>query len=356
MPANSEGDVVAPEPCRCGACVSGDAHPNRRLHETVNRLLELVVPAERAHCVATMLEQNALDATKDDLEAITGLPRQDIAAASEQRRSSQVESAVNLFRAAQEIGWDAPSRKTLVSGVKAHMSGKALPPGFSSGMSVKVNGRRVQLRCPDLADSMLIFREIYLEHQYATSPVVSRVFDLGANVGMSAVYFSAMNPEAAVVCVEPMPANLTFLRENLETNGVRASVIAAAVGAERGTMTMNYYPEHFGCSGMQEFDGYQKETIKVDVLPFAEVVSGRDYGLKIDIEGGEHAIVDFPDLIANAAWVVGEVHYRADHALENAPRFERLLQKHFEMQLSPPYAMMQQEQVVRSFRSLKRRP
>lgn len=48
------------------------------------------------------------------------------------------------------------------------------------------------------------------------------------------------------------------------------------------------------------------------MIPFDKIVNGKGYGLKIDIEGGEGSLAEFPSIINNAAWIVGELHYSAD--------------------------------------------
>jgi hypothetical protein len=69
----------------------------------------------------------------------------------------------------------------------------------------------------------------------------------------------------------------------------------------------------------------QPKTQEVQVLPFDKIVSGSDYGLKIDIEGAEACLVDYPSVIKNAAWIVGELHYSGD------TRRDSLIDEYFEI-------------------------
>src|SRR5262245_22207843 len=68
------------------------------------------------------------------------------------------------------------------------------------------------------------------EHEYYRLPLLAppkTILDLGANIGLTAVYFSRLFPMAALACVEPVPENLRVLARNLELNAIRATVIPA---------------------------------------------------------------------------------------------------------------------------------
>ncbi len=60
------------------------------------------------------------------------------------------------------------------------------------------------------------------------------VVDVGAHVGYVAMVVARFHPQARIVCVEPNPAALHYLRRNLARNGIAASVVAAAVADAPG--------------------------------------------------------------------------------------------------------------------------
>ncbi|MCA9972614.1 MAG: FkbM family methyltransferase, partial [Anaerolineales bacterium] len=60
------------------------------------------------------------------------------------------------------------------------------------------------------------------------------IVDIGANIGMAAVWFAYHNPGRAVYCFEPLPPNVALIRQNCP----RAHVQQVAVGARRGQMTL----------------------------------------------------------------------------------------------------------------------
>ena len=63
------------------------------------------------------------------------------------------------------------------------------------------------------------------------------IFDAGANIGASCVYFSALYPRSQVVAIEPEKNNCALLRLNSEGRPIR--VIEGAIGGEPGTLFLS---------------------------------------------------------------------------------------------------------------------
>jgi len=63
------------------------------------------------------------------------------------------------------------------------------------------------------------------------------IFDAGANIGASCVYFSALYPRSEVVAIEPEKNNCALLRLNSEGRSIR--VIEGAIGDEPGKLFLN---------------------------------------------------------------------------------------------------------------------
>src|SRR5215510_9475917 len=82
-----------------------------------------------------------------------------------------------------------------------------------------ISGRSVTLYIrTDLALSdWITFRGIWIHHDYF-HPLISRcrtILDIGANIGLAAVWFKALIPEAELACIEPDPRNLPLARLNV---------------------------------------------------------------------------------------------------------------------------------------------
>ena len=60
-----------------------------------------------------------------------------------------------------------------------------------------------------------VFRKVFLLEEYFLPHQNPRfVIDAGANVGISAVYFASLYPQATIFCVEPEPANIRQFGKN----------------------------------------------------------------------------------------------------------------------------------------------
>lgn len=167
-----------------------------------------------------------------------------------------------------------------------------------------------------------IHAEIFTEHAYLRHgielPPRPVVVDVGANIGLFALYVVGQRPEATVLACEPMPDTLAALRANTElheTSGV--TVVPHAVGrAREDAVPFTFYPRMPGNSTRYPEDkavgeevsvaliGEQRhreamrtQQVPVDVRRFSEVVAELDPSapldlVKIDVEGAELDVLE----------------------------------------------------------------
>jgi FkbM family methyltransferase len=86
-----------------------------------------------------------------------------------------------------------------------------------------------------------VFRGAY-DAWLPVSPAPGWIFDLGANIGDSAVWFLARYPDARVISIEPEPANYELARRNLEPYGDRVILLHAAVWPSDGEVRVRTVP------------------------------------------------------------------------------------------------------------------
>src|SRR6202020_2027458 len=99
--------------------------------------------------------------------------------------------------------------------------------------------RRPPLRANNGADAF-VHSEVF-EHKYYRLPLrfaPATILDLGANIGLSAIYFARCYPESRIACGEPVPENARLLIRNLRDNAVEAEVLAAAIDAQNGVVAI----------------------------------------------------------------------------------------------------------------------
>jgi FkbM family methyltransferase len=69
------------------------------------------------------------------------------------------------------------------------------------------------------------------------------VVDIGANIGMFALWTEPQIPGGRLICIEPNPRALECLRMNIRQNNLRnVTIVPAAAGCEHGTMELVYHP------------------------------------------------------------------------------------------------------------------
>ena len=177
---------------------------------------------------------------------------------------------------------------------------------------------------------------------------VKTVVDIGANAGISAVYFAASFPRAEVHAFEPDPGNCELLRMNAAASG-RIHVHAFALGPRDGELTL-YDSDDAANSG-----GFSAHTLGVNSTCGKKVPmrhAGRCFAelgirsvdvLKIDTEGAEWDILTAvgPALLGEVRVIMGELHGTRDFALLDylQPMFDIGLKKQIRSRLFNFYAL-----------------
>lgn len=163
--------------------------------------------------------------------------------------------------------------------------------------------------------------EIFYSRYYELPPAVERVLgprdrdcsvlDLGANIGLFGVWLLGERPNARIEAFEPDPANLEVLRQlvALHGRGDRWLVVPAAAAPFDGEI--RFRTGDFTCS---QIDATADTSVAaVDVM---ERIAAVDL-LKMDIEGGEWAILGDPRFAASPPPAV-VLEYHPDGAPEGA--------------------------------------
>lgn len=136
------------------------------------------------------------------------------------------------------------------------------------------------------------------------------IIDLGANIGVAAVYFSIVFPDARIVCLEPASRNLDLLRTNTKAlNNVE--VLHGAIGSQDGELTL--FDPGIGNNGFRTFGPQVDavETVKAYSVPTLLKLfpDSEPFLIKIDIEGAEKQMFsDNTDWIDQFRVIIIEIH------------------------------------------------
>lgn len=121
------------------------------------------------------------------------------------------------------------------------------------------------------------------------------IVDVGANVGLAALFFLEQSPGARLVCVEPEPANFRLLQRNLR--GTPAVAVHAALAAADGTVKIDSSPLGYNAKVSAETGTTEVTAVAMPTLLHSQGLAWVDL-LKIDIEDYEREVFARP-----AAWL-----------------------------------------------------
>jgi FkbM family methyltransferase len=153
---------------------------------------------------------------------------------------------------------------------------------------------RVTLRLRNFESLKTVFSVFCREDYRIGSERPLHFLDIGANVGISAVYFLSRHSRNTVRCYEPDSGNLEFLRENLEPFGARARVEEKAVGTTRDDLLLYRAADGKYSSTLPSPDAIAVQRIQADAFAdvLAEVqVMGWPSVVKLDVEGIERQLI-----------------------------------------------------------------
>ena len=123
----------------------------------------------------------------------------------------------------------------------------------------------------------------------------SRVLDIGANIGMTAIALSQICPRGRIAAIEPLPRTFQYLQRNVAKAAFsNIKIFNFALGSNEGPVLMQGHPSNFASSFIA--DNYKipnsdhfAEKVMVRRLDaaFSELSLDRLDFMKVDVEGFE---------------------------------------------------------------------
>lgn len=170
-------------------------------------------------------------------------------------------------------------------------------------IQIKSTGKKKEILLRTYDGDIDIFFEIFYHKIYdlpQVDPVSIRtIVDLGANVGMSVLYFLQQYPQANVLCVEPEPSNFSQLSKNLSTeiNNGKVTALEMAVMNEDGNVFFESAAIKYN-SKIKDGNGAANiKAICMNTLLDRFSIDHIDL-LKVDVEGAEKYIFS-----SNTGWL-----------------------------------------------------
>jgi len=184
------------------------------------------------------------------------------------------------------------------------------------------NTRKYKIRIEELildiylrlySGDFFIFHEIFLDpcyvipQRYLTE--VTNIIDLGANIGLTTIFFATRFPKATCVCVEPEISNLQILKKNVSWLQDRGKIIEGAVSDCSGPAIFDTSSWSWG----GHLDGQREQGQLVQCYTMKEVLENSGLSnvdiLKVDIEGAERQLFSGNnDWLENVRVIIIELH------------------------------------------------
>lgn len=143
------------------------------------------------------------------------------------------------------------------------------------------------------------FVAVFIENEYyfATKNKTPFIIDCGGNIGLTAVYFKWLYPEAKVLIFEPLPLNVEILAKNIKGLS-NVTCIPHAIGKERGTLQL--YGGGRAATIHKDFIEEKKQisvaerdqTSVIQVEKLSDHINNPVDYLKLDIEGTEGEVIE----------------------------------------------------------------
>lgn len=241
-----------------------------------------------------------------------------------------------IFRVAGALGANLPSKLKMVGGGLWLLINDSWKSRLRFTAQIRYEGSILPFIFEDASDFEL-FDEIFLNASYYfTAPLEEDavIVDLGANIGVSSLFFSMKWPAATIHSVEPDPENFRRLTE-MASHHQNQKLHHYAVWSESGKIQF-FSDRRRGSSSSVHPDGSNREAIEIDAISLRDLLEQIGVKkvsiLKFDVEGAEEEIFRSFSDFKRIERLAGELH----HDLCNTePFLMKIKQEYNKVELHP---------------------
>lgn len=178
---------------------------------------------------------------------------------------------------------------------------------------IAYSGKTHQFYFEDVGDFELL-DEIFLQSAYLLHTELEQnpvILDLGANIGVSTLFFALCWPDAEIHSVEPDPEN--FRRLCVNTKSLNNIVCHNKVVWSDDGMVPFYTNKHRGSSSSMFKTSSKQHRLTIQASSLSQFMNQISHEkvtlLKIDVEGAEEAIFSTFDEFNRIKVIAGELHH-----------------------------------------------
>jgi FkbM family methyltransferase len=172
----------------------------------------------------------------------------------------------------------------------------------------KINLGKNIIYAPDTLSFIWQYKEIFVDESYKFAPKTKDIliYDCGANIGVSCLYFSLNYPDSKIKAFEADPNIAKILSNNLNSNKIKnVEIIEKAVWKTNEGINISLE----GSDGASIY--FTENVVKVPSIRLKELIEKETKIdlLKMDIEGAEYEVlIDCKDSLASVDNLFIEVH------------------------------------------------
>ena len=141
---------------------------------------------------------------------------------------------------------------------------------------------------PDAASFLSAYKEIFLEqiYKFKTDVATPKILDLGANIGLSVLFFKSLYPKAEITALEADPKIFDYLTRNVNQSYPDVKLIEAAIWHEN--TTLNFVSEGADSGQIAK----SNNSIEVKAIDIAGLLEEQQFDfIKMDVEGAEEYVL-----------------------------------------------------------------
>lgn len=151
-----------------------------------------------------------------------------------------------------------------------------------------------------------IIKSIYFDKSYVITKVAEKyiydgkviMIDIGANIGISTLYFAKKYPLMEIICIEASPINFGLLRKNVKANNLKRVKSVQGFASDSSNKPIDFFhnilsPGGSAGLGYKNFPESAIELFSVNSIKISDLIldSKKLFVLKLDIEGAEYKVL-----------------------------------------------------------------
>ncbi|MFC1843564.1 FkbM family methyltransferase [Thermodesulfobacteriota bacterium] len=148
-----------------------------------------------------------------------------------------------------------------------------------------------KISTPDSASLLSAYKEIFLKktYQFKTKKSKPYIIDVGANIGLSVLFFKKTFPSAEIIAIEADPHIFQYLQTNIHNNGFTDVELINKAAWHKETIIK--FSSEGADAGRIAYDG-DTNLVSVPAFDISSLLINRSVDmLKIDIEGAENNVL-----------------------------------------------------------------